>query len=86
VFVVTERMNVAREVRDLLSGSAEEALEILPAFAGEVLAAGDPVAISDLKKALGMHLLQRGPNPAVADAVLAMVRTYTIGQAAHFSH
>lgn len=83
---MTERMNVAREVRQLLAGTPEEALEILPAFAGELLADGDPVAISDLKDALGLHVFQRGPNQLVADAVLAMVRTYAIGQAAHFSH
>lgn len=81
-----ERMNVGREVRQLLAGTAEEALEILPAFAGELLASGDPVAISELKDALGIYVFERGPNHPVADAVLAMVRTYTIGQAAHFSH
>jgi hypothetical protein len=84
--VVTERMNVAREVRQLLEGTPEDALEILPAFAGELLAQGDPVAISDLKDALGIHVIQRGQNRLVAESVLAMVRTYMIGQAAHFSH
>lgn len=83
---MTERMNVAREVRQLLAGTPEEALLVVPAFAGEILAGGDPVAITDLKDALGIHVLQRGQNELVAEAVLAMVRTYTIGQAAHFSH
>ena len=83
---MTERLNVAREVRRTLDGTAHQALEVLPAFAGELLAGGDPVAIIELKDALGIHVFERGPNHAVADAVLAMVRTYTIGQAAHFSH
>lgn len=79
-------MNVGREVRRLLAGTPEEALEVLPAFAGELLAGADQVAVTELKNALGIHVLERGPNHAVADAVLAMVRTYTIGRAAHFSH
>lgn len=83
---MTERMNVAQEVRRTLAGTPRQALEVLPAFAGELLATGDPVAISDLKDALGIYVFERGQNHAVADAVLAMVRTYTIGQAAHFSH
>lgn len=79
------RLNVAREVRRTLEGTPRHSLEVLPAFAGELLADGDPVAISELKDALGIYVYERGPNHAVADAVLAMVRTYTIGQAAHFS-
>jgi len=79
-------MNVAREVRRTLAGTPQQALEVLPAFAGELLAGADPVSISELKDALGIYVFERSPNHAVADAVLAMVRTYTIGQAAHFSH
>ena len=83
---MTERLNIAREVRRMLAGTSREALEVLPAFAGELLAGGDDVSISDLKDALGIYVFERGPNHAVADAVLAMVRTYTIGEFANFSH
>jgi hypothetical protein len=81
---VSERFNVAREVRGALEGTPERALQILPALAGEILAGGDVVAVADLRDALGLHVLNDGTNHQVADAVLAMVRTYGITAAAHF--
>jgi len=82
---MTERFNVAREVRNALADTPERALEILPALAGEILASADPVTITDLKDSLGIYVFDRGPNHEIADAVLAMVRTYTINAAARFS-
>ena len=84
--MVTERFNIAREVNAALTGTAERALLVLPALAGEILAGDDQVSISELKDALSMYQLQQLPNHQIAEAVLAMVRSYTIHQAAHFNY
>ena len=82
---MTERISMAREVNAALADSPERALLILPALAGETLASGDPVLISELKDALGLYVVHQLANHQIADAVLAMVRTHTIHQAAHFN-
>ena len=80
-----ERFNIAKEVDAALKDSPERALQILPALAGEILAADDPVSVADLADALGIHVLRRASNHQVASAVLAMMRTYAIGNAGHFN-
>lgn len=82
---MSDRFNVGREVRRTLAGSAVQALEILPALAGELLASNDVVTIAELKDALSRCVLEQGPNHDIAEAVLAMVRTYTISQAPRFA-
>ncbi len=83
---MAERFNIAKEVDVALRDSPERALLILPALAGEILAAGDPVSVADLADVLGMYVLRREPNHHVASAVLAMLRTYAVGNAAHFNN
>lgn len=83
---MTERFNISREISKALADSAEQAWLILPALAGEVLAGGDPVSVSELKDALGWYVFRQLPNHRIADAVLSMVRTHTIDQAARFNH
>jgi hypothetical protein len=84
--VMPERFNVAREVDAALAGDRATALAVLAALAGELLATADESDLRDLKDALGQHTLQRGPNRVVADAVLAMVRSYSIGEAADYNN
>ncbi len=81
-----ERFNIAKEVDRILAGSQEESLRILPALAGEFMADDDPVSLADLRDALAHHVLQQRPNHDVANAVLAMLRTHALQQAAHFNH
>jgi hypothetical protein len=83
---VSDRINVHREVRRTLIEDEATSLRILPALAGELLASGDEVDVADLKDALGRHLLHEGPNPDVAEAVLAMVRTYTMRQSPNVAY
>jgi hypothetical protein len=83
---VSDRRNVYREVHDLLREEPRVALAVVAALAGEILADGDPVAISDLQDALSRHVVAQEPNQVAAEAVLAMVRTYTIDRTAHFNH
>lgn len=83
---MAERFNVAREVDRTLGQPPEHALRVLPALAGELMADGDEVSLSDLREALAQHVLHRRPNHPVANAVLAMVRTHALQQAAHFNN
>ncbi len=77
---------VAADVHRLLAGagSAEagvseaEVLTILAGLAGEVLASGDEVAITDLSDSLGAELLAEHPSADAIESVLAMVRTYSL--------
>lgn len=77
------RFNVAKEVERALAGEPERALQILPALAGEILAGGDDVMVIDLREAVGQHVFHRRRNHEIANAVLAMIRTYTLHQRAH---
>lgn len=82
---MTERFNVGKEVDRILSGTQDDALRILPALAGDAMADGDRVIIDDLREALAQQVFRRGPNHEVANAVLAMMRTHAIHEAAHFN-
>jgi hypothetical protein len=83
---MAERFNVAKEVERTLDDRPNDALRILPTLAGELMADGDEVALQDLRDALARRVLHRRPNHEIANAVLAMVRTHAIQQAAHFNH
>ncbi len=78
-----QRFNVAKEVVHALDGEAERALQILPALAGEIMAGGDEVMLTELREAMAQHVLHQRPNHEIANAVLAMVRTYSLHQKAH---
>lgn len=82
---MAERFNVHHEVRQILDADEATALSILPGLAGDILAAGDAVQIEDLKLVLSFAVLERGPNHVIAEAVLAMVRSYAMHKAAHFA-
>ncbi len=76
---------IQAEVRRILASETEQALTVLPSFAGEILATGDEADLHDLKDALGLHVLHERINLDVAEAVLAMVRTYSIRSRAHYA-
>ena len=82
---MAERFNVAKEVEQTLEGPPDLALRILPAMAGEMMADADEVALLDLRNALAHQVLRRGTNHDIANAVLAMLRTHSMQQAAHFN-
>ncbi|MGB5757647.1 MAG: hypothetical protein WBM50_12095 [Acidimicrobiales bacterium] len=82
---MAKRFDVQAEIRRILSAETEHALTVLPSFAGEILAAGEPADVQDLKDALGLHVLHQRNNVDVAEAVLAMVRTYSIRSRAHYA-
>lgn len=51
---------------------------VVAAFAGEIMAADDPVDLADLADALSAEVLADRSTADVAEAVLAMVRTYSM--------
>lgn len=80
---MSDRFNVARDAVGALEGATTRALEILPALAGEIMASGDEVMLIDLREALAQHVLHQRNNHEIANAVLAMLRTYALQQRAH---
>lgn len=79
------RIDIRTEVESILAAELPHALTVLPSFAGELLAAENEEDIHELKDALGLYVIRQGPNVDVAEAVLAMVRTYSIRMRAHYS-
>lgn len=82
---MTDRTNVHRQVRTLLDDDEPTALAILPAYAGELMAAADTIALADLNDALSHRVLHDEPNAAVAAAVLAMLRSFALHRATRHS-
>lgn len=74
-------MNIHREVHQIVDEmEGDDPIAVLAGFAGEVLASGDDASIADLADALSHHILAAGAHVNSAEAVLAMVRSYSMSQ------
>lgn len=71
-------VDIDREVARILDGDERTALTVLAAFAGEILADEDELAITELGDALGHQILSQHRWSDAVEGVLAMVRTYSM--------
>lgn len=71
-------LDIDREVAAILTGDERTVLTVLPAFAGEILAGDDELAVAELGDALGHQVLQHHQWADAVEGVLAMVRTYSM--------
>lgn len=76
------RRTVPADVHRILTSfpadSPAELIAVLAGYAGEVLATGDEAAITELSDALSGEVLAQHQASDVIEAVLSMVRTYSL--------
>lgn len=73
-----EPFDIDREVVRILEGDERMALTVLAAFAGEILAGDDELAVTELGDALGHQILNQHEWSDAIEGVLALVRTYSM--------